>query len=392
MLAISDIYTQVAGSVERQDLLSLGLCLERLRQGGMDFSDLEQHYSILSYVFVPPNVKNFWNKDIVYFLIENGAKFLNKEGKSNLLFSGLRIVPDLADMLEKFCSAEDLKVLSEHGKSMLTLFAANDRTTVNSDFLIMDSILSKGIDINYPNADGTTALMVTCDAEKDLSVKIKYLVDKGADMYAKDSNGRSVISYALSNSSHVRTLVELGLSITTVHDYGQTTLLQELLDLAVYRHDREAYEICTNMAKVEEPLIQIPSFEEATGVVRADRPIIEQIKNLVYVDEVSNIDLRVAIIEYVSEKHKLIENISKSNPSLEEKQILDNVHDSCLKFLSHVIEYGQEVQFVRKALGVMAKSNSMFALLIAGGEESYPSLHKLAAVENPSHLKVKFLL
>ncbi|OEJ15271.1 hypothetical protein BFL38_13275 [Brachyspira hampsonii] len=69
----------------------------------------------------------------------------------------------------------------------------------NNDLETLKSLIEKGADVNAKDNDNWTALMLASD-NGHLEV-VKYLLDKGADVNAADNNGWTPFFFAGDNSN-----------------------------------------------------------------------------------------------------------------------------------------------------------------------------------------------
>ena len=94
--------------------------------------------------------------------------------------------------------------------------------------------LQKGVDVDARDSYGRTPLMWATD---DLGV-VHYLVDKGADVNAKDINGETPLMKAafLGRLDVVRYLVGKGADVNAKSERGGTTLMWASGDLAVAKY------------------------------------------------------------------------------------------------------------------------------------------------------------
>jgi len=385
MLLISDLYEKVRRSVKEQDILQLAISLEVLKREGLDFGYLEQHNSIVSFVLKQSVVKHCWNEDIFALLVLNGAKLVNNEGVSNLHLSGLSYVPDLPRVLKKFCSAEDLAAYNKDGTSLLSELLVYPYK--NDGYLdTVNVILEKGVNVNYRNLNGSTPLMLVCAQEGDLSRNIHFLLRTGANMYAKDRLGRSVLAYSLDNKTHLQILIDAGLEISLTGDLDQDDMLREALEIAVHRHDQEVYEMLVTPAKSVHPNMYIPTFENATGLSQLNTDNVKKIKNSKRVKKCRDIEIRMAIIEYTRDALSSIEATKRDGSTT------DETHYPHLSFLEHIISYDKELQFVRKAIKKLSRGDSRFAWMVANANQIYnfPILYNFVQEygEDYHHVKI----
>lgn len=103
----------------------------------------------------------------------------------------------------------------------------------STDLSVLSFLLDKGLNINHQNKDGLTPLMLSVKHPHDDFHKIKFLIEKGADVNLLDNNYQNALFH--SNSLlYIQTLVEAGININQVNKWGDGILSNRL--------DYEAYE------------------------------------------------------------------------------------------------------------------------------------------------------
>jgi ankyrin repeat protein len=106
------------------------------------------------------------------------------------------------------------------------------------DIQQIDKLLSAGADINAKDSNGKTPFMYAWEGwlkgyGSNDAATMKFLVDKGADVDTKDSNGKTPLIYALEGSSYNNTamtkfLVDKGADVNAKDSNGKTPLIYEL--------------------------------------------------------------------------------------------------------------------------------------------------------------------
>jgi len=105
----------------------------------------------------------------------------------------------------------------------LVSWLATKSTAVDNYLDVAKILMDKGADVNAKDDNGKTALMHA--VHYDLEV-VRLLVDKGADVNARDNDGRTVLISASSHLDVVKYLVERGAEINARDDkWGTTPLL-----------------------------------------------------------------------------------------------------------------------------------------------------------------------
>ncbi|KAL6887036.1 hypothetical protein GGI43DRAFT_264528 [Trichoderma evansii] len=132
-----------------------------------------------------------------------------------------------------------LRIYNSSSKSCLAWFKIYQRSTYQSPtgkfieliaasyyghHAIVKLLVEKGANIEAKDSDGRTALLWA--AEKGHQATVKLLVEKGADIEAKDSDGLTPLSFAAENGHQatVELLVEKGADIEAKDSDGRTPL------------------------------------------------------------------------------------------------------------------------------------------------------------------------
>jgi ankyrin repeat protein len=86
--------------------------------------------------------------------------------------------------------------------------------TYTNQFEVVYQLINRyGADVNETNNEGVSPLMIAC--EQKYVFIARYLIDVGANINAKDNNGKSVLEYARTDFACLRMLVKNGVQTTT---------------------------------------------------------------------------------------------------------------------------------------------------------------------------------
>ena len=144
------------------------------------------------------------NLDLVKYLIENKADItiIDKNNYNALMYAIEKSSLDIVRYLFEDASTIDIKQLTTNQIGLLSL------AVKNNDFRILRYLVeSQNFDMDLSNEKGQTlALLAAGYGKMDV---VKYLVDKNANIGAKDNNGNNILMYAAAsgNLSLVKYLV-----------------------------------------------------------------------------------------------------------------------------------------------------------------------------------------
>lgn len=175
---------------------------------------VERYTNLDSCTLLTYTVKYRKSKDIVELLIKSGAdmnaKYKGKTVARHMIDTGNK---DMAELLIN--SGADINAKGETGETALMIAAYKG----NKD--IVEMLIKAGADVNAKNnGDGTALSWAIIDEKKDVaemlikegadkdaalikisetgkSSSVKFLIDAGADVNAKDSEGLSVLTHAM---------------------------------------------------------------------------------------------------------------------------------------------------------------------------------------------------
>lgn len=145
----------------------------------------------------------------VKYLLDKGAKIDSKNSNEwSALMYAARYNPNPAvmeDLILRGASSEPNSV----GLTITMLAACNPNTGV------LLTLLKYKDEINASTDKGKTALMYACENNQNAAV-IKMLIDNGADLAAKDSDGKTVREYMSANTS--LTASDMGIAWKTLEE------------------------------------------------------------------------------------------------------------------------------------------------------------------------------
>lgn len=143
------------------------------------------------------------------YLLDKGAKIDSKTNNEwSALMYAARYNPNPAvmeDLILRGASSEPNSV----GLTITMLAACNPNPGV------LLTLLKYKDEINFATDKGKTALMYACENNQNAAV-IKMLIDKGADLAAKDSDGKTVREYMSENTS--LTASDMGIAWKTLEE------------------------------------------------------------------------------------------------------------------------------------------------------------------------------
>lgn len=149
----------------------------------------------------------------------------------------------------------DVEARNDRQQSVLDLAVeVSDRT--------IDILYEYGVNIEAKDDKGRTSLLRTVQNHPYDNSRVKRLVERGADVHAKDSAGKNVFHYVHSSSEgHVRQFLDLGADINARDRDGTTAL-----GLAVRRNDSAKVELLLTFgAAFGDPSEQVLTEAAARG-------------------------------------------------------------------------------------------------------------------------------
>jgi hypothetical protein len=143
----------------------------------------------------------------------------------------------LAKVQQLIAEGADANAITECGKSALMLAAMYGHKSV------IEALLNAGADPNLGGEEefeeGTTALMCIASSlfASNRPEIIKFLVNQGADVNARNDNGETALIVACDNADSVKALIEAGADVNQADNEGNTPIM--LADWAVQQLLRE---------------------------------------------------------------------------------------------------------------------------------------------------------
>jgi len=121
-------------------------------------------------------------------------------------------------------SRRQFRVVLFFAGSILWAGSSSDLLTAirNGNHAEVDRLLRAGTDVNTADADGTTALMHSV-VESDEKM-MKLLIDRGANVNAKNSLDSTALMYAATNLAKTRLMLDAGADVKVVGKRGATPL------------------------------------------------------------------------------------------------------------------------------------------------------------------------
>ncbi|MGB3757980.1 MAG: ankyrin repeat domain-containing protein [Rivularia sp. (in: cyanobacteria)] len=144
----------------------------------------------------------------------------------------------LAKVEQLIAEGADVNAIAECGKTPLMLAAMYGHKNV------IEKLLDAGADPNLGGEEefeeGTTALMCIASSlfASNRAEVIKFLVNRGADVNARNDNGETALIVACNNADSVKALIEAGADVNLPDNEGNTAMM--LSDWAVQQLLRQA--------------------------------------------------------------------------------------------------------------------------------------------------------
>jgi ankyrin repeat protein len=124
---------------------------------------------------------------------------------------------DLKSVKELIIKGADVNYFSPYDGTTLLMIAAS-----NGNMEIIKYLVEEGVDINAKNYRGANVLMFI--ANKDMDV-FKYLIENGADIYNKTNDGMTLLMAFSDNFEIINYLLEKGQDVNDKRSDGYTVLM-----------------------------------------------------------------------------------------------------------------------------------------------------------------------
>ena len=158
------------------------------------------------------------NYEIVELLINEGVDYVTQQadGWNNFMLASQNGHTKIVELLLE--KKVDPYVQKNNGWNALMLACHNGHTEIVENMLNSKKQVVIKKNINAKNENGSTALMIACNTEKEHSEIVQLLLDAGADPHVKINNGKTALASAM-NLGHkiiVRKLLKSGAATTDV--------------------------------------------------------------------------------------------------------------------------------------------------------------------------------
>lgn len=249
-----DVKTELLNAAARGGHLAI---IEYLYSKGVDIND-QVHNGELNYFDNPlMTAARYGQSDVVNFLIDKGAdiNFRNQNGDTALMY---------AAMIDEF----DLKRYAKSTK----------KTSPRDNMSVIRALVKNGADINAKNNQGKTALYELIKNKSDNITAFTYLLNKGADANITDKDAKSLLYYASRDNriehgkhgkKYIELLLEKGATVTT-----------DSIDATMYRTD--VFELLLSKMENDKELDEQTLSKLLYSTLGSSTSLLETIKVLVH--------------------------------------------------------------------------------------------------------------
>jgi ankyrin repeat protein len=188
-------------------------------------------------------------------LIDKGANInaKDKNGRTALMWASEKGYTEIVKLLREKGAIGTIKI------DLYLIESAQ-----KGDIAGVNALLNKGADVNAKDKDGWTALM---EASNNGHTEIvKALIDKGANINAKDKNGRTALMWAslFGNTEIVKMLLNKGADVNAKDKDGSSALTEAL----VKGHTEVVKALLKKGANVHVIHIKAASYKKHTEIVK----------------------------------------------------------------------------------------------------------------------------
>ena len=156
------------------------------------------------------------NYVVVDLLISKGVdyKYQQEDGWNAFMLACQKGHTQIVELLLK--EKVDPNVQEKDGWNAFMLACRNGQTQIVEQLLNSKEQVVIKKNINVKNKNGSTALMIACDTEKEHSEIVQLLLDAGADPNAKGKHGKTALASAMNsgNRTILRKLLKFGAATT----------------------------------------------------------------------------------------------------------------------------------------------------------------------------------
>jgi len=304
--ALDALYHTIYESVETGDLLKLAICLESLKEMGMDFKDMPRSPLQLQMRIA---VSGTWNLELAKFLTRNGAQLTwEDDGSSLFISSNFLMLPGILDVIRIRLEKDVPKLKDEILRYIIK------RRRVD----ILDLLKEFDVDLSGRDSDGRTLLMGACAIQNNYPI-VSRLLEWGADVNATDSGGQSVALHSMQNKEYIETFRKWGLVLAPHSSMEHNTTLQAMLAEAISLNNKDFYMYLADLAHKEQPDLKIATFEEKTEPWKCEEANVVALMNGRFAIEYSALEERKALIRKTKEA---VANFKAATTTDEKEKIL----------------------------------------------------------------------
>jgi len=203
---------------EAQRLLTMGVDVnffDYSERSALSYAKTKKMANLLIACGADVNAKSKWGNKALY----NASEYGRTEVVKVLLENGAHVDRNAVSRACENYRTESLKLLINEGGYDATeaLYRARDDEMV-------DFLLKAGADVNARDEEGRTALMCMMMQSQITSKTVKLLLKAGVDVNARDNQGKTALMYS-DNPDLARLLIKAGADVNARDNQGKTALM-----------------------------------------------------------------------------------------------------------------------------------------------------------------------